>query len=153
MKGSESFEASTERSVGQFCRIPVIQIRKDETEGWRFEEMGAVQKLSETFVRQRYGVDPSRLREFRVSGNAMEATIRPGDRLLVAVGGRSSLVDGEICLVSSPTGVLVRRVSLRGPDVVLAADNASVSDQKVDREEWRDAYRPLARILEVLRPL
>lgn len=151
--GTESVGASTESSVGHFFRIPVIQIRKDETDRWHLEETGAVQKVSAPFVRQRYGVDPAQLREFRVSGNAMESTIRPGDRLLVAVGEGASLVDGEICLVSSPNGVMVRRVSLRGTDVVLVADNESVSDQEIDREQWRDAYRPLARILEVLRPL
>lgn len=144
---------STEDAEERFFRIPIVRMRDDENGGHRLEESEGVECMSESFIRQRYGVDPHHLREFRVSGNAMRDTIRAGDRLLVEVDGCESLVDGEICLVSSPTGVLVRRMGLRGDAIVLLADNSSVPDQEVQHDQWREKYKLLARVLEVVRPI
>lgn len=144
---------ASEHSEERFFRIPIVQIQEDEDGRCRLTEREGVGGLKDSFIQQRYGVEPSRLRELRVAGNAMEETIRPGDRVLVEIEGDGSLVDGEICLVESPTGVLLRRIHLQGDTLGLVADNSTVPDQEVSREDWKEKYQLLARVLEVVRSL
>jgi phage repressor protein C with HTH and peptisase S24 domain len=143
----------SEQSEERFFRIPIVRVRQDEQGDRTLEETEGVECLSESFIRDRYGVEPQHLREFRVSGNAMADTIRPGDRVIVEVGGCDSLVDGQVCLLGVSAGILIRRVTLQADSIVLAADNSNVPRQEVSREEWVEQYDPIARVLEVVRPL
>lgn len=153
MDKGNSTTVESANSETEFFRIPILRIRKDENDIYRLDESEGIACLSKAFVHQQYGTDVRRLREFRLSGNAMTETIRPGDRLLVEMFDSESLIDGEIYLVKGATGVLVRRVNLRGDAIALTADNSSTPDLDVDLETWEEAYRPFARILEVIRSL
>lgn len=140
---------STTPSGERFVRIPVVCVGANDAGGPGLVDRKGVVFLSETFIDERYGVQPDRLREFRVSGDAMAATIVPGDRLILDVGGCESVIDGEICLVASSAGVLIRRIRMTGNGVTLVADNEQVDDQDLSLERWEETYRPLARVLEI----
>jgi len=140
---------SGKQSGERFYCIPVVRLRLDESGDRQLKETEGVTCLSESFIQQRYGADPLRLREFRFTGNAMGDTIRPGDRVLVEIGEEGSLVDGEVYLLRTPTGVLIRRTNLQGNGIVLVADNPSVPAQEVSKEEWEEKYQSLGCILEV----
>lgn len=150
--GSQSCgEPTSMEHVGErfFC-LPVVRTRTNDA-GLRLEDRKGGTCLSETFVEQHFGIHPERLREFRVSGNAMAETIRPGDRLILDIGGCESVIDGEICLVAGRAGVMLRRIQLTGDGVILSADNQTVDDQHVRTKDWENVYRPLAKVLEIIR--
>ena len=142
-----------DQSEERFFRIPIVRFRGDDDGTHHLEETAGITCLSESFIQQRYGVDPRRLREVRVSGNAMTETIRPGDRVFVEVMDGGLPVGGRVCVLRVPTGILVRRVALQGDSIVLVADNASVPSQEVSREQWENEYESLALVLEVVRSL
>ena len=83
----------------------------------------------------------------------MEDTIRPGDRVRGALWRGESLTDGSIYVIHSKMGVIVRRIRLAGENVVLEAENPEVKDLPIDAETWIHRFRPVARILEVVRSL
>jgi len=138
---------------GPLHRIPLVQVTSDDENALRLEEMGAAEWLSESFIREVYGVAPSQLKSFRVSGNAMSGLIEPGERVRGILWKGESLRDGAVYLLQAPTGVIVRRLLLSPEAIQLTAENASVAPQEISQRTWRDNYRPLARVVEVLRAL
>lgn len=138
---------------GPLHRIPLVQITADDENDLRLEEMGAAEWLSEAFIREVYGVAPSQLKSFRVPGNAMSGVIEPGERVRGILWQGESLRDGAVYFLQAPTGIIVRRLHLSPEAIQLTAENTSVSPQEVSQRAWRDNYRPLARVVEVLRAL
>lgn len=136
---------------GTLHRIPLVRPVTDEDGTLKLKEMGSAEWLSTSFIREVYGVDPEHLKSFRVSGNAMNDTLQPGERVRGTLWRGESLTDGAIYLLHGPTGVIARRVHLQGDTIRLSAENADVPDQAVPRADWHDGFRPLARILAVLR--
>lgn len=132
-----------------FHKIPLVRIREDPEEGLRLIETGQAEWVDETTLRQEHGVQPGLLRDFRVTGDSMRNAMKPGDRVRAVLWDCRSPNDGTICILRGPVSLLIRRVRLRGAEVLLVADNPDVPDRRVDREEWEADYEPIARILEV----
>jgi phage repressor protein C with HTH and peptisase S24 domain len=138
---------------GPLHRVPLTRIVVNDTNDLQLQEMEAAEWLSESFIREVYGVTPDHLKNFRVSGNAMQDLIEPGERVRGVLWRGESLNDGAIYLLHAAAGVIVRRVHLQGETIHLSAANPEVPTQEVSKQEWREHFRPLARIVEVLRPL
>lgn len=132
-------------------RVPLVQVTVDDEDSLRLKEIGTGEWLSETFIQSVYGVAPDQLKSFRVSGNAMSGTVEPGERVRGVLWRGESMIDGSIYLLHGPTGVILRRIHLKADTLLLAAENGTVPTQDVPHREWREDYRPLARIVEVLR--
>lgn len=158
--GGEESPTFTREGV-TYHSIPFVQVRLHEDGRIQLSESGEREWVSQEAIRRQYGVAPDQLRGFRVSGTRMAPTIRPGDRV------RTSLVDegtppetlpeGEAYVLFGPSGVLTSRLDRVGPDgdsaIVLRGDNPDLPDKRVEREQWDEHYRVLARVHEVLRPL
>jgi len=136
-------------SDSRFHRIPLVRIREDSDEGLRLVETGQGEWVDGTTIRQMYGVQPALLRDFRVTGDSMDGTIEPGDRVRAVLWDCRSPNDGTVCILRGPVSLLIRRVRLRGPEVLLVADNPDVPDRIVSQDQWENDYEQIARILEV----
>jgi hypothetical protein len=144
-----------------FYRVPIVRVRVDGDGSLQLDERGRGEWLSRTHIRRQYGADPGRIRAFSIPCNRMAPMIRTGDRVRAHLVERlpsvEALTDDAPYLLFGPTGVLVMRVCTTGGDddggVVLRADNPEVDDVCVSARQWGDTYRPIARVLEVIRPL
>jgi len=143
----------------QYHPIPIVQIRLTEDDTLQLDEVGEPEWLSAHFIPTQYGVDADRLREFRVSCNRMSAIIRTGDRVRAALVDRdlpmTELVENEAYLMFGPDGVFATRVRRIGPapSLTLAGDNPESGQYDLGPDGWGSTYRPIARILEVIRPM
>lgn len=138
---------------GPLYRVPLLRMTIDEAGSPHLEDVDTLEWLSEPRIRNMYGVPPEQLAGFRISGNAMVDTIRPGDRVRCVLWQGESLSEGCIYLIQTPSGATVRRLKLTGHNKRLTADNEDISDLEVNREEWDETFRPVARVLEVIRSL
>lgn len=136
-----------------FQEVPLVRIQEGENGALRLVETGGSEWIRYAFIQEEYGVRPTLLRDFRISGDSMSDTIRPGDRVRTVLWDCRSPNDGTIGIFRGPISLLVRRVRLKNGNVLLVADNPSVPDQKVSREAWVREYDPIARVLEVRRAL
>jgi phage repressor protein C with HTH and peptisase S24 domain len=146
-------ESRQDGSDSRFHRVPLVRIREDSDEGLRLVETGQGEWVDGTTIRQMYGVEPALLRDFRVTGDSMNGSIEPGDRVRAVLWDCRSPNDGTVCLLRGPVALLVRRVRLKGPEVLLVADNSDVPDRTVTQDQWENDYQGIARILEVRRPI
>lgn len=157
---------STESDWGKVTcvRIPTVRVRLADSGTLQYDEAGDAAWLSRRSIQVRYGVDPDRLRDFRVSSNRMATTIQVGDRVRVerkpADLPMSKLEDGEVYLLFGPDGVFPARVRLQvsGPEsgqsgILLDGDNPEASQYEVSTGDWTRTYCPIARVLEVVRPV
>lgn len=160
-RSAQAASSTFTREGSTYHPIPLVQIRLDDDDGHiQFDDSGQTEWLGQRAIRRRYGVDPARLRSFRLPCSRMVPTIQPGDRV------RGSLVDEEASpealdegaphLFFGPSGVFTMRPYPGGPEgdvaVVLRGDNPELSDERVEWADWNQ-YRPLARVHEVLHPL
>lgn len=81
----------------------------------------------------------------------MVDTIRPGDRLRLALCSRNLLSDGAIVFLRGPVSFLLRWVRLKGHTVGLVGDNPGIEGRDVDLDQWEDEYEPIAQVLEIRR--
>ena len=143
----------------QYHPVPIVQVRITDDDTLRLDEVNEPEWLSAHFIKTRYGVEPDRLREFRVSCNRMSATIRTGDRVRAALVPTdlpmTGLIEGQAYLMFGPDGVFATRIRDIDPNggLVLAGDNPEGGRYDVVPDEWGSAYRPIAQILEVTRPM
>jgi len=134
--------------------LEVAFFGQEEDGSPRLKDVEIEEWLSESLIRQTYGVDPSILRVFRVSGDAMKKILCPGDRIRAALWQGEALTEGSIYLFyQDPGGVLVRRVWIDGNQVRLVAEHSEVPALTLEAGSWSDDFRPVARVLEVIRPL
>lgn len=148
-----SVSSSKNAPDSQFHQIPLVRIREDPDGTLRLVETNRSEWVSDAFIREEYGVRPALLRDFRISGDSMVDTIRPGDRLRAVLWNCRAPNDGTICILRGPVSLMVRRFRLMDEGVLLVADNPDVSDQKISPEKWEEDYEPIARVLEVRRAL
>ncbi|WP_146110177.1 S24 family peptidase [Salinibacter sp. 10B] len=135
-------------------RVMLTRVVVEEDGSPRLKDIEIEEWLSESLIRQTYGVDPSILRVFRVSGDAMKEILCPGDRIRAALWQGEALTDGSIYLFyQDPGGVLVRRVWIDGSQVRLVAEHSEVPARTLETGSWSNDFRPIARVLEVIRPL
>ncbi|PSQ96207.1 MAG: hypothetical protein BRD55_07060 [Bacteroidetes bacterium SW_9_63_38] len=135
---------------GPLHRVPIVRI-VNEAKALQLQEMEAAEGLSESLIREVYGVPPDHLKTFHISGNAMQDLVDPGDRVRGVLWDGEPLSDGAIYLLHGPAGTIVRRVHLQDETIHLSAASSEVLDQEISQQEWREHVRPLARIVEVLR--
>lgn len=119
--------------------------------------------VSEQQARSGFGVPAERLHTIRARGDSMIPTIFPGDEVFVArVDAGSLLVDGAVYAISSPDGVLIKRLrfSVDYTDeqrpkrwVHIVSDNPDVENYKVPAEVFERDYRVVAAFLKVNRSL
>jgi SOS-response transcriptional repressor LexA len=84
----------------------------------------------------------------------MQTSIRAGDRVRCALWGGDSLLDGAIYLLyRKPAGIIFRRIRFDGDEVLLTAENPEVSDRSIEIDNWTQSFRPIAQVLECVRPL
>jgi transcriptional regulator with XRE-family HTH domain len=143
----------------QYHPIPFVQVRLTDDGSLQLDEVDEPEWLSRHFIQTQYGVEPDRLREFRVSCNRMSSTIRTGDRVRAAVVAAdlpmAGLVEGQAYLMFGPDGVFATRVRQVAPNdgIVLAGDNPEGTQYDLVPNDWGSSHRPIARILEVIRPM
>jgi transcriptional regulator with XRE-family HTH domain len=151
--------AELQNDPARYYPIPRVQVRLTESGDLRLDEVGEPEWLSEEFIRGQYDTEPDRLREFQVSSNRMAGTIRTGDRVRVALLPADfpahGLNDGSVYLFFGPDGVFVARAfrDEDGSGIQLVGDNPEGRDVDVPEEEWGAPVRPIARVLEAIRPL
>lgn len=147
-----------QEGASEYHPVPLVQVRVGADGGVVFDEVGAPEWLSKTFIRDRYDVEPARLRGFRIACNFMAETIRPGDRVRGALLPSDCALetvcsDGHVYLILEPRGVLVTRLQVNEDRIVLVGDNPALNDHTYPFEAWNENVQPIARILEVVRPL
>lgn len=134
-------------------RVPLVRVEAGDGDRPVLREVGGAEWLSASFVRRSYGVEPDRLKSFRVSGNAMEDALRAGDRVRGALWQGESLTDGAIYLIYREPGTILRRVHLSGERIRLIGEHPDVEPIAIRRDEWRADFRPIAQMMEVVRAL
>lgn len=135
-------------------RVPLVRVVSGEDGDPHLKETGSPEWLPKGFIQQNYGVEPSLLKGFRVSGDAMQTSLRAGDRVRCALWDGDSLLDGAIYLLyRKPAGIIFRRIRFNGDEVLLTAENPEVPDRSVEIGNWTQSFRPIAQILECVRPL
>ena len=149
----ERQEVRPEDGSQQFHRIPLVRIRDDSEEGLRLVETGRSEWVGVDTAKQQYGVDPSLLLDFHVSGDSMTPTIQPGDQVRAVLWDCRSPNDGTVCIIRGTVSFLIRRIRLSGDQVLLVGDNPEVPDREISQEEWEEDFDPIARILETRRSL
>ena len=101
------------------------------------------------YIRSEYGVSPERIRFARVRGDSMEPTIRPGQRLVVALLPEgSTLRDSTIYLIHGPGGAQVKRLLIEPDHIHVWSDNPDRPRFKVPLETFERDYRVVAVVLE-----
>lgn len=139
---------------GTLVRVPLVRLMTGEDDDPFLKETGTPEWLPKAFIQQNYGVAPSLLKGFRVSGDAMQPTLQPGDRVRGTLWEGGSLVGGAIYLLyRKPAGILLRRVRFDDDKLLLTAENPTVPDRSVGVESWTQSFRPVAQVLEYVRPL
>lgn len=158
--GNGASVAQLREDQGQYCSVPFVQVQFGAEDDVQLNHTGEWGVLRRERILHQYGVDLGRLRGFRVSCNRMADTLRPGDQALGALLPADVRIEritgGTVCLVSGPEGVIGTRLFRDDEEkdsVVLVADNPDVNDVELSLKQWKEAYRPVARLLEVLRPL
>lgn len=149
----EREETRPEGASQQFHRIPLVRIRDDSEEGLRLVETGRSEWIGVDTAKQQYGVDPSLLLDFHVSGDSMAPTIQPGDQVRAVLWDCRSPNDGTVCIIRGPVCFLIRRIRLSGEQILLMGDNPEVPDREIPRDKWKEEFEAIARILEVRRAL
>ena len=143
----------------QYYPVPLVEVRMGDEGTVFLAKIGDPEWLSGSFIRHQYGIEPGRLRTFRVSCNWMADTIRPGDRIRMGVldsdRPHGEILPGHVYVLFGPGGVFTARIceTDETSDILLVGDNPEVDDRQVSSQQWREAYRPIARVLEVVRPL
>jgi transcriptional regulator with XRE-family HTH domain len=143
----------------QYHPVPIVQVRLTDDDELRLDEVGEPEWLSQHFIRTQYGVEASRLREFRVSCNRMSSIIRTGDRVRAALVASNlpmtELVQDQSYLMFGPDGVFATRVREIVPEngLLLAGDNPEGNRYHITPEDWGSTYRPIAQVLEVIHPM
>lgn len=153
LKSDHSMNTSIQGPNGPLQRIPFVRVTADDAGSPVLEEVGTAEWMSQSFIRQAYGIPPEELKAFRKSGDSMAETIRPGERLRGTLWKGESLTDGAVYLVYTPKGVILRRLYLRDDTITMTADNPEVPNRATGTEKWPGVFRPVARILEVVRSL
>jgi len=137
--------------------IPPVQVRLAEDGNLELDEVGEPEWVDQTSIRKRYGIEPKRIRDFRVSDNRMADTIRAGDRVRTALlppdVSVEDLNEGAIYLLFGPDGVFFARVFGDDAEVQLVGDNPEGTDHSVPVDMWGEKIRPIARVLEIIRPV
>lgn len=138
-------------------RIPVLDVETEAGTGAIvYEDADAndsAEWMTEGYIRHNYSVAPDRVRNIRVRGNSMTPTIRPGDRVRVAIHQGEDLWDGAIYVIRSPSGLIIKRLHLLPENVQLISDNSDFSTIDVSSQEFESQFTPIAWMLEVVRPL
>ena len=138
-------------------RVMEILIEPSASEVWDVgteEEVVPEQAPSNTifpdwYIRSEYGVSPDRIRFARVRGDSMEPTIRPGQRLVVALLPEgSTLRDSTIYLIHGPGGAQVKRLLIEPDHIHVWSDNPDRPRFKVKLETFERDYRVVAVVLE-----
>ncbi len=135
--------------------VPLVQVRVGAEGELMFDEIKEPERIRKSFIRRRYDIEPERLRLFRISSTMMADTIRPGDRVRGVRLPPDTEVEGtakNVYLVLGPTGVFATRLHVNG-EVVLEGDNPEVDNRSLSQTEWDENFNPIARVLEVVRPL
>lgn len=142
-----------DNSDQRFHRIPLVRIREDPEEGLRLVKTGKSEWVDGATIRREYGVQPALLRDFHVTGDSMIGTLRPGDRVRAVLWDCRAPNDGTVCILRGPVSLLIRRVRLKGTEILLVADNAEVPDRSISQHQWENEYEQIARIQEVRQAL
>lgn len=145
--------ASSDASPRVIREIPLMTLRQDDQGAVRLVESGFTDRIRECTIREDYGVEPERLRDFHVGSETTIERIRADERIRGAVVERSCSSNGSHCLLRGPDSLLIRRVRLRKDKVILGAEGTDRDRRTVDFERWKRDYEPIARVLEVRRPL
>ena len=151
--GTSLSPAQFEGPEGTLHRVPLVQVTADEDGNPQLDEISTAAWLAPDFVQQNYGVPAAQLKEFRITGNAMVDTIQPGNRVRGALWSGECLTEGAIYLFHGTSGLIARRVRVSSESLLLVADHPDVPNLSFDASTWTDRLLPIARILEVVRPL
>jgi transcriptional regulator with XRE-family HTH domain len=159
----EKDEAQTSFTVDgvTYHRIPSVQVRVETNGRFRLDERGQSEWIGEAYIRRRYGDAPDQIRSFSVPGNCMAPTIRTGDRVracLVDDPERvEAVTEGTPYLILGPAGLFIMRPHTDAPgddnEIILEGDNPKVEDKTIPLTQWGNTYRPVAQVLELIRPL
>lgn len=143
----------------QYHPIPLVEVRVGSKGEMHLDEIGHPEWLSGSYIRHRYQVEPHRLRAFRMACSLMANTILPGDRVRTAIldldRSAQDITLNHPYVLLGPSGVFAARIQRAGETspYVLTFDNPEVEDEEVSVQDWNEDVRPIARILEVIRPL
>lgn len=102
-------------------------------------------------IRRETGVDPSRLVVLPITGNSMEPTLRPGDRVIIARYCGEPIVDGTIYVLRRDVqGVVIKRAYWTSDGtLLLRSDNRDAPvDMRVDPTD-EDAWQIIGRVVRV----
>lgn len=133
--------------------IPEVEVDAGPGREPQLEEVNGGFYVPEQYIRQMYGVRPSKLCVMRVLGDSMMDTLRPGQRVVSARWEGENLRDGTIYGLHGPTGFMVKRVRFarkNNEDVIrICSDNSDADEWWVTTDEFEQEYTPLAWAIEV----
>ena len=119
------------------------------------EELTPTQKLafSENFLRNMLNIiDFAGLHIITAVGDSMQPTVFDGDRLFVLPIRDHDLKDGGVYVISTPFGVLVKRVYIYPVEekIILHSDNPDIKDEVLEGEIM-EKVKFIGRVVGILR--
>ncbi len=119
------------------------------------EELTPTQKLafSENFLRNMLNIiDFTGLHIITAVGDSMQPTVFDGDRLFVLPIRDHDLKDGGVYVISTPFGVLVKRVYIYPVEekIILHSDNPDIKDEVLEGEIM-EKVKFIGRVVGILR--
>lgn len=103
----------------------------------------------------KHGLKPERCRRIKVVGDSMSPTLSDGDTILFEDREPVTLDmirDGAIYVLSTDTGLKVKRLSVSKSGLIIRSDNPNYPDETYSREE-QSVIRIYGRVFEVSRIL
>jgi len=105
---------------------------------------------SADLIRMEIGFVPSQLVAFRISGDSMEPTLRPGDVVIVAMH-HVDLIEGSVYLIQVGDGLMIKRlIRLERHHLVFGSDNPRYDKLILQRDDHnQEEVRILGRVIKV----
>lgn len=140
----------------RLVRIDSLTIEASAGDGneVHFEETTGDVLVPVWYVRQRFGVEPARVKRIVVSGNSMTPTILPGERVWITLlrPGEEPL-HGGVYVLRGPHGLLIKRVYYDADAVDestvryyvrIHSDNPEAGTDRLPLDVFRRDFTPLA---------
>lgn len=153
-EGPPDYEAVPDALV----HIPLVTVRASAGPGEEAYEERVARFVSydrAQLVRDTGVSDPRRLSIVTVTGNSMEPTLRPGDRVLVAFQNGEPIHDGAVYVfVNRYSGVIVKRVEWADETtLLLKSDNPDAGTIEVDVTQDDPDWRVVGRVVKYERSM
>jgi phage repressor protein C with HTH and peptisase S24 domain len=148
---SNSRNINTQTAQRSQATIPLISASAAASTQEEWEtQISSYLTMDRSIITADEGADPADMAVIRVSGNSMEGTISPGDRIVIERHTGGPIVEGVVYLWRGQQGaMMLKRAHWIDADTLeLVSDNPEYTAIKV---EDCDAWECVARVVRVMR--